>query len=213
MKQTVPNQNKNKHRFNLEQHEKNSPMQLPSRNVKMNFVPVKNLFLLLVSIIVFTSFTGGDTYVTQQYIPILMLRDDLENSIRFEAPRDFQELGKIYTKDGYIFISQHYKGVHVIDNRDPLKPMNIGFINVPGCLDIAIKGNSMYVDNAVDLVTIDISNSSAPTVTSRCKDVFPELLPPDKSYIPSPYTKKKRPLNTVIVEWRKTDIPVRYDME
>jgi hypothetical protein len=75
---------------------------------------------------------------------------------------------------------------------------------------MAVKGSSMYVDNAVDLVTIDISDPASLKVTGRVPNVFPELLPPDKPYIPAIFRKGHRPANTIIVEWRKTDAPVTY---
>jgi hypothetical protein len=168
----------------------------------------KHYYFLPLFVLGLVSFSADNS--TEQYAPVLMTRSVLENSIRYESPRNLENLGKIYTKDNYIFISNHYKGIHVIDNRNPAAPVNMGFINVPGCMDIAIKGTSMYVDNAVDLVTIDISDPANLNVTGRVEYVFPELLPPDKTYIPSIFDKKHRPANTVIVEWRKTDVPITY---
>ncbi|MBT8232801.1 MAG: hypothetical protein KJN84_09240, partial [Bacteroidia bacterium] len=71
-----------------------------------------------------------------------------------------------------IFINELYKGVHVIDNSNPATPTNTAFINIPGNLDVAIKGNKMYADSYVDLLTIDITDLQNPTIDCRDEDVF-----------------------------------------
>jgi hypothetical protein len=137
------------------------------------------------------------------YSPILMTRSQLENSISFHPARDFIRPGKIYTKGQYIFINEKFKGVHVIDNINPSNPQKIGFIMVPGSIDIAVKDNSLYVDNATDLVTIDISKINEPKVTDRVVNAFPELIPPDADVVPGNYSSADRPQNTVIISWEK----------
>lgn len=133
--------------------------------------------------------------------PILMTRIDLEKSIKSISAQPFKNPGKIYIKDTTLFIIEKYKGVHVIDDSNPADPRFIQFITVPGIVDIAVKGNTMYVDNAVDLVAVDISDVANVKELSRVKQVFPELTPPQTDYIPSAYWVENRPQNTVIVEW------------
>jgi hypothetical protein len=137
----------------------------------------------------------------QEFTPVLMTRAQLDNSILWKEARQPVNPGQIYYKDGYIFINEKYKGIHVIDNQNPSAPVNIGFISVPGNIDMAVKGNSMYVDNAVDLVTLDLSSIPNIQVTSRVASTFPELIPPGWSYVPLDYQEKNRPSNTIIVEW------------
>ncbi len=139
------------------------------------------------------------------YFPILMERSDLESSIKFLNAQDIVTPGKIYYKDQVIYLNERYKGIHVIDNHDPSDPQNIGFINIPGCIDIAIKINSLLADNATDLVAIDITNLLQLSATSRIKNVFPEYTPPDLDYIPYMFTVANRPRNTVIVGWERID--------
>ncbi|WP_207421774.1 hypothetical protein [Desertivirga brevis] len=139
------------------------------------------------------------------YRPILLSRESLERSIILQGSREIKSPAKIYYKDKYIFISENFKGVHVIDNQDPTSPKNISFISVPGCVDMAIKGNALYVDNATDLAVIDLEHlkTSGIKVTKRVSDAFPEVAPPDGYQIPDKYSKSNRPANTVIVEWVK----------
>ncbi|MBN1185946.1 MAG: hypothetical protein JXB49_26935 [Bacteroidales bacterium] len=142
-----------------------------------------------------------------EYEPIIMKRNDLEQSVSFQPIRDLNNPGKIYLKDNYIYINERFKGVHVIDNSDPTSPVKTGFIRIPGCQDIAIMGNYLYADNAVDLITIDISSTPSITITSRIRDVYPDLLPPDSDVMPTIFNKENRPENTIIIEWVKKGSP------
>ena len=66
---------------------------------------------------------------------------------------------------------------------DPADPENMGFIEIPGNVDIAIKNNTLYADSYVDLVAIDISDIENPEEVNRVEDVFPYTLPPyDENY-------------------------------
>src|SRR5690606_8339027 len=53
---------------------------------------------------------------------------------------------KIYVYGNYLFVNEVNKGVHVIDNTNPASPVNKRFINIPGNVDIAVKGNFLYAD-------------------------------------------------------------------
>ena len=143
--------------------------------------------------------------VLTAYRPVLMDRSSLERSIFWSKPADIKSPAKIYYKDNFILISERYKGVHVVDNSDPKNPIKKGYINVPGCVDMAMKENILYVDNAVDLVAIDISQiaNNEITVKSRIKETFPELIPPDGMTVPEIYNMYNRPKNSVIINWIK----------
>lgn len=142
---------------------------------------------------------------TTLYKPVLMDRSSLERSILWKPAKEIKVPGKIYYKDNYILISERYLGVHLVDNTDPKNPVIKGYISVPGCVDMAMKDNTLYVDNAVDLVAIDISQigSSQITIKKRVKDTFPELMPPDGLSVPYSYSIANRPKNSVIVNWTK----------
>ena len=62
----------------------------------------------------------------------------------------------------YLFINEKNEDIHVIDNADAANPKNLAFWSIPGNVDMAIQGNFMYVDQYVDLVTVDISNMQSP---------------------------------------------------
>lgn len=92
--------------------------------------------------------------------------------IRSQAPQPIQSLGKIYYYNQMLFVNEVNKGIHVIDNHNPLNPVITHFIAIPGNNDMAIRGNYMYVDNFTDLVTLDITDLNNVTVTKRIADVY-----------------------------------------
>jgi len=132
-----------------------------------------------------------------------MDRTVMEGTLGYFAVQPLKDPGKIYVKGNYIFISEKYQGIHIIDNHNPAAPVKIGFFRVPGCVDLAIKDNVMYVDNAVDLVAItyDSTDWTKTRVCSRIRDILPELSPPESDYIPGEFSKGSRIKNTIIIGW------------
>jgi len=159
---------------------------------------MKKVILLLV-VVPLLGMTFADTpYVT--HTPVFMSREVLENSVKYiPGARDMIQTGKIYYRAPYIFVNERYKGVHVINNSNPAHPVKEGFILAPGCIDMAVKENILYLDNAVDLVSFDLDSKQ---VTSRIRNVFPEPLPPDDFFY---YNFYDRPKGYVLVEWKKNN--------
>jgi hypothetical protein len=159
---------------------------------------MKKVFLLMVSFIgVFLFVSDMPPVGRWTYTPVFMSRDVLENSVKYiSGEREMVQTGKIYYRTPYIYINERYKGVHIINNVDPAHPVKEGFILAPGCIDIAVKGNILYLDNAVDLVSFDLDSKQ---VTKRIRNVFPEPLSPDGSN----FYSYNRPDGYVLVEWKK----------
>lgn len=109
--------------------------------------------------------------------PVYMSYEDLRSAIRTVDVQMLENPGKIYFKDNQIYINEFMKGVHVFDNSNPSAPQQIGFIEIPGNVDIAIRGNYLYADSYVDLVVIDISDISNPKEVDRKKELFEYTLP------------------------------------
>ncbi|UOR06198.1 hypothetical protein MUN82_03665 [Hymenobacter aerilatus] len=139
------------------------------------------------------------------YCPQLMTRTALEESVTVLPARAMHQTGKIYLWGKYIFINELYEGLHIVDNQDPSHPKALGFLRVPGNVDLAIQNNYLYVDNGPDLVTLDVSNVQAPRITSRVRNAFRELLPP-MGYV-AYNCASTRPENTIVVGWQHVNIP------
>lgn len=87
------------------------------------------------------------------------------------------ESGKIYAYQTYVLVNDRYKGIHIIDNSDPANPSKIGFINIPGNLDMAVKNDILYADSWLDLYVFDFSNPTNVTLINQLEEVLPRRIP------------------------------------
>ena len=130
------------------------------------------LIVILLALLGSCKESDCETQMIQFYEPVYMALDDLRETATFESPREIESPGKIYYKDGYIFINEIDSGIHVIDNRDLSNPIPVGFVRLPGTKDLAARGDYMYADSYMDLVVLNISNKSNISEHGRVKDVF-----------------------------------------
>jgi hypothetical protein len=107
------------------------------------------------------------------YDPEYMSWKDLRAAIKSEPARSIGKRGKIGIRGKLLFINEPNQGIHVFDNEDPAKPKAIAFLKVPGNIDLAVKGDVLFVDSFVDLVALDISALPAIKELNRQVDVFP----------------------------------------
>jgi hypothetical protein len=113
------------------------------------------------------------TYSYTIFTPVYKTKAQVRENIRANSPRALQNTGKLYTFGSTIFLNEIDKGIHVIDNSNPSNPVNLGFIDIPGNRDLAVKGNVLYADLYTDLVAIDISDPAHVQVTKVVENVFP----------------------------------------
>ncbi|MCY1721647.1 hypothetical protein OU798_14930 [Prolixibacteraceae bacterium Z1-6] len=169
---------------------------------------LKSIVTLTLLLIGFTSCMDEYTEEFTANKPVYLSYEDLRSAVQLTESRDLVNPGKIYFKDGYLFINEELDGVHVIDNSNPENPTNIGFIEIPGNVDIAIKNNTLYADSYIDLVAIDISNINQPVEINRVEGILPYILPEtDNDYRIAEIDEEKG----VVVDWEITK--VRQEME
>jgi hypothetical protein len=132
-------------------------------------------------------------------VPVYLSYTELRSAVKKNSSRELINPGKIYFKDGYIFINEELKGIHVIDNRDPRNPENVAFIEIPGNIDMAVKNDILYADSYIDLVSIDISDLSNPHEVDRVTNVFPYTIPQikDGNYLIAEIDEDKG----VVIDW------------
>ena len=94
-----------------------------------------------------------------------------------ERARPLRETGKIYIKENLVFVNEQRQGIHVINNQNPAEPELIGFLDIPGNVDIAIRDNILFADSRYDLVVIDISEPTKAAEINRIKGIFPKEKP------------------------------------
>jgi len=108
------------------------------------------------------------------YKPIYKSKAEVRANIKSQSVRNVIQAGKIFIQGNYLFLVDVNRGVHVIDITNINQPHKVAFIPVPGCTDIAVRGNYLYANFASDLVTIDISNPNAASLKKDILNVFPE---------------------------------------
>jgi|APTNR8051073442_1049403.scaffolds.fasta_scaffold02397_3 hypothetical protein len=109
------------------------------------------------------------------YKPVYVKMDEVRNDLRTEAPRPLKKPGNIYVYGNYLFVAEYREGIHVIDNSDPSNPVGVSFIKIPGCENMAVRGNIMYANSYVDLVSLNISNPQSVQLVCRTNDMFEAL--------------------------------------
>ncbi len=130
-------------------------------------------FMFSISSCLKDSCEGTNTFI--RYNPIYKTVDEIRQDIQILPPRSLENPGKIYYYKDHIIVNENREGLHIIDNTNPENPINISFIQIPGNVDMAVKGDMMYVDNYIDLLTIDISDPSNPVLQERLNDVFSSI--------------------------------------
>jgi len=111
------------------------------------------------------------TYMINE--PVFMSADEFRSSVKVVVePVPISNYGKMCFYEGYIFISESEKGIHIVDNRNPSHPQSVGFIELLGNADLAIRNGKLYADAFIDLVWFDISNPAKPELEGRLEDVF-----------------------------------------
>jgi hypothetical protein len=115
--------------------------------------------------------TVSKTYT--MYIPVYKTTEEVRANIKSSTPTDIKQPGKMFVYGSYIFLNEVDKGIHIIDNANPLSPVNKYFINIPGNQEVAVTGNILYADLYTDLVTLDISTPGAIQVKKITENAFP----------------------------------------
>ena len=133
------------------------------------------ILLTLMGLVWILSGCSDQCETTRRFIyhePVTMSMDELRSAVTIVAPQPMEIPGKLYYKDGILFINEINKGIHLINNIDPSNPFKISFIEIPGNFDLAAQGNILYADSYVDLLAIDISDAANPKIVNRLEDVF-----------------------------------------
>lgn len=114
------------------------------------------------------------TSAPRTHEPIYMSWKALRSSVKVEPPRAIAERGKIYVHGTLLLVSEPNKGIHVIDNSDPSVPQPKAFLRVPGNIDVAARGDYLYVDSSVDLLVFRLhADPRQIKLVRRMPDVFP----------------------------------------
>jgi hypothetical protein len=165
---------------------------------------IKLFFLLLLSTIYqgclcFHSNCGEPPLPpVQEFTPVLLDRIAFENSVQIQPVQNIATSGKIYIKDNLMFVNDLNKGFHVYNYTNPNTPVKLGFIKILGATDLAIRDNTIYINQAVDLVTLNYNSANNTIqVLHRNKNVFPQKISPVGTYA---YESNQ---NNIVIDWIK----------
>ena len=77
--------------------------------------------LLVLSLLYLSGCTDKckETRTYRRYTNLTLTGTQVRQGVKLESARALEKPGKIYTKDGYLFINELKEGIHIIDNRDP----------------------------------------------------------------------------------------------
>lgn len=175
----------------------------PTFGLDAKYLRKKTILFILLTPLFFSACEDQrvQTIEWTEYEPVYMTHEEYQNVVDMEPARELKKPGKIYFYGKYLFVNEINKGVHIIDNRDPSSPHNVGFINIPANKDIAVKGNLLYADSYNDLLVFDLENMQDPELISRVEGVFDQYI----HFITHrgfPY----RPVDTskgVVVDWKE----------
>ncbi len=143
-----------------------------------------------------------DVEEVEGYRPIYST--EAEGEVKSLAAREIESPGKIYVINDYLLVVDKLKGIHVFDNKNPSNPQNVAFIQVVGSNDVAIRNQILYVDQAKDLLAIDISNPTNVKLASRVKNVFPFAT--QHPLVRNTYYECPDPSKGIVVGWEKATL-------
>jgi len=114
------------------------------------------------------------------YTPVTMTRQAMEASVELMAPTSVVKSGKIYIKDNLLFVNDVNRGFHIYKYNDPSNPVEIAFLQAAGATDLAMRGTTLYINQATDLLTLVYDNNTIYFI-KRNMNVFPQKTAPDGS--------------------------------
>lgn len=159
---------------------------------------------LAILAVIFVFAVSCQDEISERYkleVPQYMSYDELRQPVKLEANVEgLQSPGKIYYWNSFLFVNEVNKGIHIIDNSDPSKPVFKKFVNIPGNVDISIKDGILYADSYIDLVALDITNIDNIVEVSRLDSIFPYTLPAVTSDYPIGEVDQKK---GVVVGYRQ----------
>lgn len=150
--------------------------------MKMSTIKFAAVFLIPLLFIGCIWHTDDEPFIIEQsaFEPVTMTRVVLENSVATLPVQNIIKSGKIYIFDNFLFISEVNDGFHVFDYQNPLNPVPLIYLKAPGATDLAIRNNILYINQAVDLISMEFKmQTSTFELLHRNKNVFPQKISPD----------------------------------
>ncbi|HEY9048565.1 MAG TPA: hypothetical protein VIN08_21810 [Ohtaekwangia sp.] len=156
------------------------------------------LFLLMSLILGGCWLDYDDNYTYTGYRPVYGSQDRQE--IRMTSARTIESPGKIYVYGNFLLVNEAQEGIHVFDNSNPESPRAIGFIQMLGNTDMAIRNDVLYADHMGNLVALEINDFETLTQKGSLSLANWNLgIPPPAGY----YFECVDPAKGLVVRWEE----------
>ncbi len=155
------------------------------------------LFALILQSCVFQFETEGDEPLidSQEYEAITLNRTEFENAVQIKPVQNMRQSGKIYLYQNYVFINDVNKGFHCFRYNPNHQPIAHSYIDIPGATDLAIRNNILYINQAVDLVSLQCNADFTEILNiHRNRNVFPQK--------PAPNGWGNYYGNDIVIDWK-----------
>lgn len=138
---------------------------------------MRKIYPLIIFVLVLASCQNHKPadYVVTGYKPIYKEASDDTLIYLSSSPTSITNAGKIIVSGNRIFMVESGRGIHIMDLPLDSVPTHLGFLNVPGCSDLALKENHLYVNNLKDLVVLDIKNLYDIKIKKRIPNTFRDI--------------------------------------
>src|SRR5438067_537251 len=103
----------------------------------------KNLINALLFLFALAVFTGckKDEYERIQIVKMISVKEMRALPVGMTKAVQAKRTGKIYIYNNYLFINEPNEGIHIYNNANPSAPVNVGFLQIPGNVDLAVHNN------------------------------------------------------------------------
>jgi hypothetical protein len=142
---------------------------------------------------------GNDTI--EGYVPVYGSAANTE--IVLMQSRTVENPGKIYVYGKFLLVNEQKQGIHVFDNTNPSAPVSLGFIQLLGNTDMAIKDDILYADHLGNLVSLTIQDFTRIEETGRLPLRNWNLgIPPPAGF----HFECVDPEKGIVVSWKKSSL-------
>jgi hypothetical protein len=124
------------------------------------------------------------------------------SEIKLLAPQPVNKPGKIYVYGSYLLVNELKKGIHVFNNENPAQPQPLGFLQILGNTDMAVRNDILYADHLGNLVALQVSGfNQVQTLGTLPLKNWNLGVPPPAGF----HFECVDPSKGLVVDWKKTE--------
>ncbi len=106
----------------------------------------------------------GYAYITAPTGPVEIL-DTTKSGLPFVSSYYTNNVKDIFVAGDYAYLANGSSGLRILDVADKANPVEVGFDDSAGAVDVTVSGDYAYVRSGLTLRVVDVSTPSNPVVT------------------------------------------------